>query len=367
MLGTLIQGRVSVCGAAINATKVALDIAVRRGLTRRQFGPPGEPRRCCMDYRTHQRRLLPALATTYALHFAQDAPASRLHEVFTAARDDDRRRRELETFAAGLKAVATWHATDTIQACREACGGAGYLRANRFAALKADTDVFTTFEGDNTVLLQLCAKNLLTDYRDQFGELDRLGMAQFFAGQALGIVAERTAVRGLLARLADGLVPGRDDGARPARPRDPARAAPLAPEAHPRGRGAAAEGRHRRRPRPVRRARRLPGPRRRRPPARGSTSSCSRRSPTPSTRCEDPALRPCSTGSAASTRCIAIEAERGWYQEHGRLTPTRSKAVVKAVNTLCGEVRDDAGLLVEAFGVPAPALRRARPLERPRA
>ena len=100
--------------------------------------------------------------------------------------------------AAGLKAVASWHATDTIQSCREACGGAGYLRANRFAALKADTDVFTTFEGDNTVLLQLAAKNLLTDYRDEFGELDPLGLASFVAGQVIGSIAERTAVRKVL-------------------------------------------------------------------------------------------------------------------------------------------------------------------------
>src|SRR4051794_24231588 len=57
MLGTLIQGRVSVCGASISATKVALDIAIRRGLTRRQFGPPGEDEAVLMDYRTHQRRL----------------------------------------------------------------------------------------------------------------------------------------------------------------------------------------------------------------------------------------------------------------------------------------------------------------------
>ncbi len=225
-----------------------------------------------MDYRTHQRRLLPALATTYALHFAQDRLRDRLHEVFHArAQDDDRRRRELETFAAGLKAVATWHATDTIQACREACGGAGYLKANRLAALKADTDVFTTFEGDNTVLLQLCAKNLLTDERDRFGELDRLGMAQFVAGQAIGIVAERTAVRGLLARLADGLIPGRDDGRDL---RDRATQLDLLrwrQTAHPRGRRPAPEGRHRRRA-----ATRSPSSSTARttssrPPARGST------------------------------------------------------------------------------------------------
>ncbi|MGH8860316.1 MAG: acyl-CoA dehydrogenase family protein, partial [Jatrophihabitantaceae bacterium] len=66
MLGTLIQGRISVCGASISASKVALTIAVRRALERRQFGPPGRPEALLLDYRTHQRRLLPALATTYA-------------------------------------------------------------------------------------------------------------------------------------------------------------------------------------------------------------------------------------------------------------------------------------------------------------
>src|SRR3954453_19550906 len=41
MIGTLIQGRISVCGASISASKVALTIAVRRALERRQFGPGG--------------------------------------------------------------------------------------------------------------------------------------------------------------------------------------------------------------------------------------------------------------------------------------------------------------------------------------
>src|SRR3954470_10381304 len=103
MLGTLIQGRVSICGASINATRVALEIAIRRGLHRRQFGPPVREEAVLMDYRTHQRRLLPALATTYALHFAQDRLRSHLHDVFavagTADDADDRRRRALETLA----------------------------------------------------------------------------------------------------------------------------------------------------------------------------------------------------------------------------------------------------------------------------
>jgi len=361
MLGTLIQGRVSICGASINATKVALDIAIRRGLTRRQFGPPGEPEAVLMDYRTHQRRLLPALATTYALHFAQERLRTRLHEAFhSRAQDDDRRRRELETFAAGLKAVATWHATDTIQACREACGGAGYLKANRLAALKADTDVFTTFEGDNTVLLQLCAKNLLTDERDRFVALDRLGRAQFVAGQAIGIAAERTAVHGLLARLADG-IPGRDDGRDL---RDRATQLDLL--------------RWRRQHILAAAARRLKGGIDAGRDPFAVLVDCqdhvvaSARAWVDVTvleafadavaACEDPALRAVLDRLCSLHALHRIEAERGWLQEHGRLTRQRSKAVVTEVNALCAEVRDDAGLLVEAFGVPEAALAGAGPV-----
>lgn len=47
-----------------------------------------------------------------------------------------------------------------------------------------------------------------------------------------------------------------------------------------------------------------------------------------------------------------IERDRGWFLEHGRISAPRSKAIPRAVNRLCGEVRPDAALLVEAFGIP---------------
>lgn len=178
MLGTLVGGRVSVGLAAVSAAKKALALAVRYGARRRQFGPPGEAERVLLDYPAHQRRLLPALATTYGLHFALRALAERY------AGPDRASDPELESLAAGLKAAASAHATATIQACREACGGQGYLAVNRLAALKADTDVFTTFEGDNTVLLQLVAKHLLSGYRQQFGRLDAGALFSYFLGHA---------------------------------------------------------------------------------------------------------------------------------------------------------------------------------------
>jgi acyl-CoA oxidase len=356
MLGTLVQGRVSVCGGAISATKVAQTIAVRHALTRRQFGPPDGDEVVLLEYRTHQRKLLPALATTYALHFAQEALVDRLHTVFTAGDEDGgRARRELETHAAALKAVATAHATATIQDCREACGGAGYLRANRLASLRADTDVFTTFEGDNTVLLQLAAKNLLTDYRDQFGELDPLGTATFVAGQFAETVAERTAIRELLTRIGDTLVPGRDDEADLLERETQLdlfrwRQEHILAGVARRLRAGIEDGAD-----PFR-----------------VLVDCQDHVVVAAQawadmivlesfaaaveRCEEGSTRDVLDRLRSLYALSRVEAERGWYQEHGRLSSPRSKAVIKTVNVLCAELREHAGDLVEAFGVPEQAL-----------
>ncbi len=180
MIGTLVGGRVGVANAALTAAKVSLTIAVRYAARRRQFGPPGGTEVPILSYPTHRRRLMPLLASAVVLDLALEDLTSRYEAV--ARSDEDKR--ELEALAAGLKAMSTWNTTHTVQQCREACGGAGYLAVNRFAALKADSDVFTTFEGDNTVLLQLVAKGLLTGFRQQFTDDRVYGMVRFLAGRA---------------------------------------------------------------------------------------------------------------------------------------------------------------------------------------
>lgn len=165
MLGTLVGGRVCVPRAGLSATKKALAIAIRYGAQRRQFAPDARsPETPILDYPSHQRRLLPLLAKSYAVHFGLDYLADRY------LNRQEEEMREIETLAAGLKSYATWFTTQAIQECREACGGKGYLAENQFASLKADTDIFTTFEGDNTVLMQLVAKGLLTEYKQSFHE-----------------------------------------------------------------------------------------------------------------------------------------------------------------------------------------------------
>ncbi len=360
MLGTLVQGRISVAGGAGSATKVALTIAIRYGDSRRQFAGPDGAEIPVLDYLAHQRKLLPALAKSYALHFAQLELVAGLHETtpdldapldeLPAEHPD---RRELEARAAGVKAIATWHATSTIQTCREACGGAGYLAVNRLPGLKADTDVFTTFEGDNTVLLQLVAKELLTGYRDHFGELDMMGTARFVADQAVETVVERVGGRRLLQRLRDAAPSNSEDGTifdhdwqidiftwrekhlletlakrlrRAASADDPFAVFNAAQDhllaaarAHIDNVLLAAF---------VHGIENMPaGP-------------------------EHELLVALCDLFALST----IEADRGWIWEHGRLTAARSKSLIAAVNGLCAALRPHARTLVDAFEVPDAAI-----------
>jgi acyl-CoA oxidase len=351
MVGTLIQGRVSVSGASITASKLALTTAIRYACVRRQFGPPGgDEEALLIDYRAHQRRLFPLLAKTYALHFAQETLVAELHRVFTQDASD-RDRRKLEGLAAGVKSIATWHATHTIQTCREACGGAGYLAENRFASLKADTDVFTTFEGDNTILLQLVAKGLLTDYSARFGDLSQLEMVRFVGAQVFDTVVERSLARQLVGAVLDVVPTSEDEPA--VEERDFHLQLFRGREEHVLG-GV---------------ARRL---------KRGIDDGMD--SFTVFNECQDHVLEAARAHVdrlileafvAAVDRCeedsplratlsslcdlyalSTIEAERGWYFEHSRMTAQQSKAITRAVNRLCGELREQALPLVDAFAIP---------------
>lgn len=196
MLGTLVQGRVSLSGAAVSVSKMALAIAVRYGSERRQFtGADEHSEVVLLDYQQHQRRLLPLLARTYAATFAQAELLERFHGVFSGEHDTDADRQDLETLAAAAKPLNTWLALEALQEAREACGGAGFMAENRLVGLRQDMDVYVTFEGDNNVLLQLVGKRLLTDYGKEMAKVDIAGAARYVAARAADMTLHRTPLR----------------------------------------------------------------------------------------------------------------------------------------------------------------------------
>ncbi len=203
MLGTLVQGRVSITGGVTNAQKIALTIAIRYANERRQFPSQDGQEHILMDYGRHQRRLLPALARTYAQAFAHLELLEQFDEVFSGRNDTDSTRADLETVAAASKALATWNALDIIQLSREACGGQGFMAEHRMVGLRADLDIYATFEGDNNVLLQLVAKRLLSDYSKAFASPDFGTLAQYVVEQVGDVAFNRGGLRGLAQKFTD--------------------------------------------------------------------------------------------------------------------------------------------------------------------
>ena len=204
MLGALVQGRVSLDGAATNGTALALYIAITYANQRRQFDSgAGSDEVVLLDYGKHQRRLLPRLAQVYAQFFANDELLQKFDGVFGGSSDTPEEREDLETLAAALKPLSTWNALDTIQECREACGGAGFLAENRLVGLRQDLDVYVTFEGDNNVLLQLVGKRLLSDYARQFKGADAAKLAGYAARQTAGKIFHGAGLRQFGQAVAD--------------------------------------------------------------------------------------------------------------------------------------------------------------------
>ena len=341
MLGALVGGRVSVAAASVSVSKSALTIALRYAARRRQFGPTPTEEVPILRYPIVQERLLTRLAATYALHFAI---AALTQEFAGAVERHEEDMRELEARAAGLKALASWHCTDTVQVCRESCGGQGYAAINRFADLKADSDVFATFEGDNTVLLQLVARAVLGSFRARFSDPSPLAVLRQLGLLAATTFAEKNPIikrwsasehlrdgafhRDIFAareaeqarEVAQGIKRELDAGVEPfeAINRWQVQSIALA-RAH---------------------VERLTHDR-----FRDVVEGC-----------PDPALQATLNDLCDLYALSRLAAERGWLLERGYLTAAKSQRVVAEVGRLCAELAPRAGALVDAFAIPPAAL-----------
>jgi acyl-CoA oxidase len=108
-----------------------------------------------------QTTLFPNLSEAYALHFLT-------RDLIEQSQNDGSR--DLETLAAAVKARASDFAFNTVDDARKKAGGEGYVAKYKLGMMRNDVDIFRTFEGDNTVLRLLVAKNLLDDLKQSFKE-----------------------------------------------------------------------------------------------------------------------------------------------------------------------------------------------------
>lgn len=146
----------------------AVTIAVRYLSIRHQFSDrdvrdPHAPENAVLNYPTVQIRILPLLATTFALHYTGEA----IHQLYWGTRKqiertgDFSRLAEMHSTSSGLKSLCTTLTADGIETCRRALGGHGFGGGSGMIALNNEYLSKPTVEGDNWMITQQTASYLI--------------------------------------------------------------------------------------------------------------------------------------------------------------------------------------------------------------
>jgi len=165
--GSLTAVRASIVMHARLVLARAVTIAVRYTALRRQFSDRDDsssfaPEMSVLDYPTVQIRILPLLATAFALHYTGSAMQT-LYEQTRAdiSKGDFSKLAELHSQSSGLKSLCTDYAANGIETCRRALGGHGFGGGSGLIQLNADYLSKPTVEGDNWMITQQTASYLM--------------------------------------------------------------------------------------------------------------------------------------------------------------------------------------------------------------
>ncbi|KAI7482795.1 acyl-CoA oxidase [Hortaea werneckii] len=165
--GSLTAVRASIIMHARLIMARAVTVAVRYTCVRRQFQDRDSkdkdaPELSVLDYPTVQIRILPLLATMFALHYT-GAAMQTLYESTRAKIDqgDFSKLAVLHAQSSGLKSLCTELAANSIETCRRALGGHGFGGGSGLIQLNNDYLSKPTVEGDNWMITQQTASYLI--------------------------------------------------------------------------------------------------------------------------------------------------------------------------------------------------------------
>lgn len=163
-LAALSSGRVGISQNVAWNGVIAITIAIRYSAARQQFGPDGSDIEFpVIEYQAQQYRLLPHLASAYALLFFGNFVGKAYADMtikMMSEEDVSLEGMEIHALSSVGKPICSWTSRNIIQECREACGGHGYLKCARLG----DT---------NRMKSQTCKQNLQTPFKTLCRRLEK--------------------------------------------------------------------------------------------------------------------------------------------------------------------------------------------------
>ena len=160
MLSELSKNRLGMGLGSNIVSRYALKETLTYAIKRKQFG---KIERSLLSYKSYQHRIMPLLAKSYVNNLFNEYAINHLDDM------------SITHFNSIIsKTACSWNALDTLQECREGCGGHGYHYKSYFGKMYKNLDIYTTFEGDNNVLLQQIMQFKLKEYKKNFGKMQYL-------------------------------------------------------------------------------------------------------------------------------------------------------------------------------------------------
>ncbi len=174
MLSALSMGRISIAMGSYAIAYKAFIIALKYNLNRRQFlfkGNNDEKR--IIEYQSQLNKFSIIYSTLHYIRLGiLDLVDLYKKEGFS---------KKVHAISSLLKVYSSWMAIKITGWCREMCGGHGYLWENQLGLLMNDVNIYQTFEGDNSVLIQQGVKWLL----DEFGKNKFVGLMRYIKSYSI--------------------------------------------------------------------------------------------------------------------------------------------------------------------------------------
>lgn len=158
----LLSGRLCIASMTQGGNKICLTIAMRYAASRLTVGPSGKSDTPIAVYQLQQKALLPLLAATYATNFGLNFVKKEWSKLQLGQhKAESPEAAEVVRLCCVIKPIITWLGERIATVGRERCGGQGYLSVNRLGSFIGFSHAGMTAEGDNAVLMQKVAKELL--------------------------------------------------------------------------------------------------------------------------------------------------------------------------------------------------------------